>query len=293
MRRFFLLALGLLLAGPTVRAQSASFDSLVYLPSTQLQVYHSKGRASRAAEIVPRVEKAMKWYGDQYGFKPRVKLLILTEADWPGYTSFPVYGMPHYDDKETLIVAADDNEFWRNNLPDLAAFPDSVATAAQQVYSQDGSGMKAFFDLLALHELGHAFHFQAGLQVQRLWMGELLVNMMLHCYVAEQEPEQLAALTLFPRMVVMKGSEGFPFQTLQQLQENYVVIGQQHPYNYAWYQCRWHKAAAELYNQYGCELVKKTWNWLKQKDRIGTDDELIRFFEKGNLEGLANFMRKW
>ena len=137
MRRFYIQTIGLLLAGFTVTAQSTSFDSLVHLPSTHLQVYHSKGRASRAGEIVPRVEKAMSWYVDHYGFKPRVTLLILTEADWPNYTSFPVYGMPHYDDKETLIVAADDNVFWRNNLPELSLFPDSLAQAAKQGYGED------------------------------------------------------------------------------------------------------------------------------------------------------------
>lgn len=250
MRQFFLLALILALSICSTLAQPSSIDSLVHFKSAHLQVYHSKGRASRANEIVPRVEKAMTWYANHYGFRPRVRLLILTETDWPHYTSFPVYG-------------------------------------------DDGSGMKSFFDLLALHELGHAFHFQAGLQVQRLWMGELLVNMMLHCYVAEQEPEQLAALTLFPRLVVIRGSKGFPFHSLQQLQDNYELIGKEHPYNYAWYQCRWHKAAAELYDAYGCELVKKTWNWLKQKERIQNDEALIHFFEKGGLTGLADLMRNW
>lgn len=293
MRQFFLLALILALSIFSTLAQPSSIDSLVHFKSAHLQVYHSKGRASRANEIVPRVEKAMTWYANHYGFRPRVRLLILTETDWPHYTSFPVYGMPHYDDKETLVVAADDNDFWQKNLPDLSAFPDSLAQAARRVYGDDGSGMKSFFDLLALHELGHAFHFQAGLQVQRLWMGELLVNMMLHCYVAELESEQLAALTLFPRLVVIRGSKGFPFHSLQQLQDNYELIGKEHPYNYAWYQCRWHKAAAELYDAYGCELVKKTWNWLKQKERIQNDEALIHFFEKGGLTGLADLMRNW
>ena len=58
----------------------------------------------------------MTYYNDLIKFKPVVTLLILSKADWSSYTKFPVYGMPHYRGDSTLIVAAEDNEYWRSFL---------------------------------------------------------------------------------------------------------------------------------------------------------------------------------
>ena len=63
--------------------------------------------------------------------------------------------------------------------------------------------------LLALHELGHAFHQQGGLKMHRNWMGELFCNILLHTYIAENEPEQLPALTVLPKTEVSQKSPTF------------------------------------------------------------------------------------
>ncbi|GAO45431.1 hypothetical protein [Flavihumibacter petaseus] len=90
-----------------------------------------------------------------------------------------------------LVVATDDNAFWAGFLPAVDKLPPAVAAQIKKAYGrQDGSfTMMPFFDLLALHEYGHSYTAQAGLKMQRHWMAELFVNIMLHTYVAENQPD--------------------------------------------------------------------------------------------------------
>ncbi len=187
-----------------------SHDKLNVLNGSGVTTYFSKGHDQRAKQITTRVENVITYYNDLIKFKPSVTLLILSKADWSDYTKFPVYGMPHYNSNDTLIIAAEDNELWRSFLSpkDL---PEEIRKQAMQIYGQSDNSlsMQAFFDLLAIHELGHAFHGQGKLQMQRKWMGELFCNILLHTYIAEKEPEQLPALTLFPKIVVSGGTKNY------------------------------------------------------------------------------------
>jgi len=228
-----------------VRAQQ--FADLIVLKGRSIEVYFSPGYEVRAAAIALRVEKALTYDQQLLGFKPTVTLLVLSDADWNRYAAKgAVFGMPHYTDMKTLIVAAHDNAFWKSFVPPLDQLPDNLRAQVTTVYKTGDSSlsMQAFFDLLAIHELGHAFHQQAGLTMQRKWMGELFVNILLHTYVAENEPQSLQALTLFPKMVIADGSNEFKYTSLNDIQERYDEIGQHYPKNYGWYQCGWHVASA-------------------------------------------------
>ena len=142
-------------------SHAQDYAKLNVLPGTGVTTHFSKGYDQRARQIATRVENVMNYYHDLIKFKPAVSLLILSKADWGSYTNMPVYGMPHYNKDSILIVAADDNEFWRSFLS-VKDLPEEVRRQAKQVYSLPDSSvsMQAFFDLLAIHELGHAFHNQ-------------------------------------------------------------------------------------------------------------------------------------
>jgi hypothetical protein len=127
--------------------------------------------------------------------------------------------------------------------------------------------MQAFFDLLAIHELGHAFHFQAKLNMQRKWLAELFVNSLLHAYVAEVEPESLPALTLIAKMVLGAGTDGLTYTSLEDIENLYYEIGQKYPNNYGWYQFRWHNAAEKIYDSNGAQINRKWWDALKSKKK--------------------------
>lgn len=282
-----------LLCTPTLFAQN--YEKLSSLENKRIRVYHSEGQVSRATAISERVEKAIQFHEQLVQFRPTVTVLVLSAADWSSYTDFPVYGMPHYSDQQTLIVAAEDNPFWKSMVPPLENLPPALRTNIETTYRNANGelSMQPFFDLLALHELGHAFHQQGKLKMQRNWMGELFCNILLHTYIAEKEPEQLAALTVFPNMVIAGGTKEYKYTALQDIEERYQEIGKNHARNYGWYQCRWHKSAADIYDSGGKEMVIKLWNALQQQKTSLTNDELLLFLDRVGAKPVADMVRNW
>lgn len=277
------------------KTNAQQYNQLEELKDHSVRIYYSAGHEQRAQAIVKRVDRAMEYYQELLDFKPEVTLLVLTEADWGKYTSFPVYGMPHYNDDKTLIVAAEDNAFWKSFIPPLDQLPKDLKNRIEDVYkdSKGNLSMEAFFDLLALHELGHAFHFQAGLNMQRKWMGELFVNILLHSFIAEKEPASLQALTLFPRMVVAGGTKEFTYTSLKDVHERYNEIGKEHPKNYGWYQCRWHTTAGIIYDAAGEEAGKQLWNAFKNQKETLTDEAIPHFLDQSGAKEVADMIRNW
>ena len=287
----------LILSTSLVQAHAQPFDSLNIIKSGTATIYYSAGHEQRASTIAKQVEKAIAFYQGLLNFKPVVTLLVLSSSDWNRYTTMGVvYGMPHFNAaNKTLFVAAEDNPFWKSFLPPLDQLPAELRATIKKVYkNKDGNlSMQAFFDLLAIHELGHAFHIQGGLNMQRKWMGELFVNILLHTYIAEKEPALLPALTLFPKMVIAGGSKEFKFTSLQDMEQRYEEIGRDYPKNYGWYQCRWHSAAASIYNAAGKQVCKKLWVAFKNKKERLTDKQLISFLEVAADKTVADVIKKW
>jgi len=138
---------------------SAQFNKLDSISGYNLKVYYSKEHKERATQLAILSHKAMAYSESLVNFKPAVSLLVLSPADWPVYTQFPVYGMPHYSNDKTLVVAAEDNALWKSFIPPMDQLPPSLAAQITKVYkSNETLSMQPFFDLLALHELGHAYH---------------------------------------------------------------------------------------------------------------------------------------
>lgn len=276
-------------------ARAQDFSRLKTIEDYNFKVYYSAGCEERAKLISNRVYKARNYFEKLLDFTPSVNLLILSEDDWPKYTKFPVYGMPHYNGDSILIVAANDNPFWKSFVPPLEQLPDELRQQIQTVYRTDTGEltMQAFFDLLAIHELGHAFHFQANLNMQRKWLAELYVNSLLHAYVAGFEPESLPALTLIAKMVLGAGTKGLTYTTLDDIENRYNEIGQKYPNNYGWYQFRWHNAAQKIYDTSGAQINRIWWDALKTKNEKLSDTELLLFLESEIGKSLADVMRYW
>ncbi len=289
---FTLTALALL---PSEFLSGQSLDSLKSLKGYKTKIFFSPGNDQRAVTVAQRLDKVYNYFNERISFEPKVPLLILNPQDWGKFTSFPVYGMPHYDEKrDVLIIASDNNEFWNSFIPDMNTIGQDMAGKISKTYV-DGNGtltMQPFFDLLAIHELGHAYHFQAGLNMQRKWLGELFCNIMLHTYIADNEPDQIPALTLFPLMVINNGTEGFKYTSLNDLENHYEEIGQKHARNYGWYQCRWHASAGNIYDSAGVEGFGRLWNSLTNQEVTLNDTDLVSFLSNID-QSLADVYQKW
>lgn len=275
---------------------SQSYDDLEALGGYKTKVFFSAGNKERAKIVAKRMDRVLGFYNKLIAYEPDVTLLILNPTDWPNHTTFPVYGMPHYDDKRNLlIIASVDNDFWKGFIPPVDILPVALAEKIKSTYADaDGNlTMQPFFDLLAIHEIGHAYHFQAGLNVQRMWMGELFCNILLHTYIAENEPEQLLALTVFPEMVISAGKDEYKYTSLTDIEERYEEIGTRFPKNYGWYQCKWHSAAGDIYDAGGIDVFKKLWVAFSSQKETLSDDDFTLFLSDNVHQSVADVILKW
>ncbi len=276
----------------TIITSSQTFENLEKLDVAQ-KIYFSSGAKDRASKIGNNVAGAEEYFIKELKVKPDYTLLVLSESDWKKFAHpNAIYGIPHFLPDGRLIVAAHNNEFWNRNLPPLDKLPKEVADQVRAAYTDETGtvSLKAFFDLLAIHELGHAFQKASGMVNQRHWTSELLCNLLLHAYVAEKDPGLLPALTLFPEMTVnFMNPANFQFTSLRDFETHYDEIAQKHPDNYGWYQCRFHSAAAQIYNTAGVDAMKSFWNGLlTQKQRL--DDPAFALFLSKEVHPALNEM---
>ncbi len=259
--------------------------------------YYSQGHMERAKSIAQFMENAGAYFQKEIGFTPRAKLYILAPQHWKDFAAKPlheVYGFPHNVDEGQLVIAVEDNDFWRSFLPPVDKLPSHLAAEVTKAYGKpDGSfSMMPFFDLLALHEMGHSYTAQAGLKMHRYWMGELFVNIMLHTYIAEKQPLLLPALETFPNMVVGAGTADYNYTSLNDFEKLYPTLGMG-PKNYGWYQSKLHSAAKDIYNSGGKNVLKKLWIALEKHQEELTDEEFISILNKEVHPSVANVFLEW
>ncbi|MBO9658396.1 MAG: hypothetical protein J7527_06190 [Chitinophagaceae bacterium] len=279
----------------TIPVHGQSYEGLQELTGCQTKTFFSNGTGQKAKRMARQLDSVMNFYSHHLDFTPEVTLLVLSPADWSSFTQFPFYGMPHYNSK-TLIVAAENNDYWKSMVPAMEKLPSTCAQMIRHTYT-DSTGnvsMEAFFDLLAVHELGHAYTQQGGLLMQRKWMGELLPNILLHTYIAEKEPSLLKALTVFPQMVVATTDTAtLMYTTIQELEANYGQMGPRYPQNYGWYQCKWHVAAGRIYDKGQVDVVKRLWHALKMQWEALDDVALATFLKEKVDECVAEVLTDW
>ncbi len=280
-------------------AATAATDSaaLPQLPGFSQTIYYSPGQEERAKSIAVFLANAANFFQTEIGFTPNVIMYILAPQHWKSIAAKPlqdVYGFPHNIDNTRLAIAAEDNDLWRSFLPPVSQLPPPIAAQVKTAYKkQDGSySIMPFFDLLALHEMGHSYTAQGGLKMHRNWMGELFVNIMLHTYIAEKQPELLPALEAFPNMVVGGGSAEYKFTSLQDFEKLYASMGMG-PKNYGWYQCRLHAAAKDIYNAGGKQVLLQLWNTLKKHPEKMTDAAFVAMLKTEVHPSVANVYLRW
>jgi hypothetical protein len=121
-----------------------------------------------------------------------------------------------------------------------AAYPDGTG----------GLDLQPFFDLITIHELGHAFEVLGDLRLPTFWLSEIFVNLAMHAFVATQLPASLPTLEVLPtvgagsrKLAARMRGEGY-YSTLEELQAHYTGgDDSMDPLNYVWYQYRWLRLA--------------------------------------------------
>ena len=161
------------------------------------EVRHSAGALIRAKASAVIAEKAYVYFRRLFsGVEPDIALIVVDEADWE---SRQPYGLPFFNDDDgqirpgILVMPAGSGDFWVAIGEDLREASPRGFKRVRAAYPGGAGGvdLQPFFDLITLHELGHAFEVAGNLRLPTFWLGEIFANLALHAFVATQQPENL------------------------------------------------------------------------------------------------------
>jgi hypothetical protein len=185
------------------------------------------------------------------------------------------------------------------------ASPFDAYPSLRKTYADDKGALqlRRFFDLLAVHELAHAFEDQGGTAFPTLWLSEVYANLALYAFVAKRRPSELANLMTLPEAQtrisafnVMMRLGGYT--SLDEFQQHYPM-GTAKPMsgpNYGWYQVRFHVLARDIFNEGGEAALARLWAFgQKERARRGStpydyfrEHGTIGWFEKIRSRDLAS-----
>ncbi len=236
------------------------------------EVYYSDGSLVRARAAADLAASAYSYLSGLFSaIEPDIAIVVADEGDWE---SRQPYGMPYFNADQGQIrpgivtMPAGSGKFWiaiggdireasaRGYARLLAAYPNGTG----------GLDLQPFFDLVTIHELGHAFQVLGDLRLPAYWIGEIFANLTLHAFVATRQPDSLDTLETLSkvgagsrRLSTRMRAEGYC--TLEDFEAHYAGGDDpMSPLNYIWYQYRFQRLAAKMFEADGEDGLVRIWN---------------------------------
>ncbi len=258
-------------------------SGLVQLGDYPFEVRYSEGSLIRARAAADIAANAYGYLGRLLsGVEPDIALIVANEADWE---SRQPYGLPFFNDDEgqirpgIVVMPAGRGDFWIGIGDDLweAAPRDYPTLLAAYPDGAGGLDLQPFFDLVTIHELGHAFEVFGDLRLPTFWLSEIFANLVLHSFVAMRQPESLDTLEALATVgarsrCLDERMRADGYTTLEELEAHYT--GGENPMsalNYVWYQYRWQRLAARMFDADGEDGLVRFWNFFRATDRRDAD----------------------
>jgi hypothetical protein len=263
----------------------AAGSGLPHLRGYPFEVRYSDGSLVRARALADLAADAYEYFTGLFSpATPDIAVVVADEADWPGDRS--PYGLPFFRDEPdeirpgVVVMPAAGGEFWIAMVQDLRAASPREYANLLAVYP-DGAGgvnLQPFFDLITIHELAHAFEVLGDLRLPTCWLSEIFVNLALHAYVATQRPASLPTLEVLSavgagsrKLAARLRAEGY--STLEALQAHYTGGDDpMSPLNYVWFQYRWQRLAARMFDADGEAGLVRFWDCFHATDRLGSTE---------------------
>jgi hypothetical protein len=254
---------------------------LARLDGYPFEVRYSVGSRERAQAAAAIAGDAYDYFNHLFsGVEPDIAVIVADRKDW---RSRQPYGLPYFNDDEgqirpgIVVMPAGSGDFWvamgeelREASPHgyerlLAAYPDGAG----------GLDLQPFFDLVTIHELGHAFAVLGDLRLPTFWLDEIFANLCLHAFIATRRPHSLNTLetlsvvgTQCVDLDARIRAEGF--STLEDLEAHYTGGDDpMSPLNYVWYQYRWLRLAAAMFDDDGQDVLIRFWDCFHAAERPG------------------------
>ena len=116
------------------------------------------------------------------------------------------------------------------------------------------------------------------LRLPTFWLSEIFVNLALHAFVATRRPASLPTLEALPtvgagsrKLAARMRAEGY--STLEELQAHYTGSDDpMSPLNYVWFQYRWQRLAAKMFEADGEDGLVRFWERFRCTDRVDASE---------------------
>jgi hypothetical protein len=260
-------------------------SGLPHLRGYPFDVRYSNGALVRARAAADVVAEAYSYFTRLFGaLEPDIAVVVADEADWPE-NGLP-YGLPFFRDDAgeirpgVVVLPAGTGDFWVAMAQDLRDASPREYARLLATYP-DGAGgldLQPFFHLITIHELAHAFEVLGDLRLPTFWLSEIFVNLALHAFVATWVPASLPTLEVLPtvgagsqKLAARMRAEGY--STLEELQAHYTGSDDSmSPLNYVWFQYRWQRLAANVFDADGEDGLIRLWESFHSSDRAYTSE---------------------
>jgi hypothetical protein len=284
-------------------------SGLACLGGYPFEVRYSDGSRVRARTAADVTADAYVYFSHLFsGVEPDIAVIVADETDWE---SRQPYGLPFFNDDDDqirpgiVVMPAGSGDFWM-------AMGEDLRVASPHEYSRllttypDGAGgldLQAFFDLITIHELGHAFEVLGDLRLPTFWLGEIFANLCLHAFIATKQPESLETLEVLSTVGALSmslgermGAEGY--STLDELEAHYTGGDDpMSPLNYVWYQYRWQRLAATMFESDGEDGLIRFWDYFRAPSHlnsgVATAASLATLLRTEVSETLGRAVQEW
>lgn len=258
--------------------------NLLRLDGYPFEVRYSQGSVVRAKASADVAARAYDYFSRLfYGFEPDIALIVADQTDWVDWTSRCPYGLPFFNDElgdihpGVVVMPAGSGDFWHSIAEALRDASPTEYARLLSAYPNGANGvdLQPFFDLITIHELGHAFEVLGELSLPTFWLGEIFANLALHTFVATQQPASLETLEVLPSVgagstVLATRMQTNGYSTLEELEAHYTGGGDaMDALNYVWYQCKWQRLAAAMFEENGEDALIRFWDCFRPSNRHG------------------------
>lgn len=239
--------------------------------NSDFRILYREGEETHAQEQAELLAEAYRMLSGIMGEKSDFCLLVLAERDWASNAYMPVPGMPEYY-KGNLIVGAGQNSMADGYEQMLGSFPSHMTSDLKAVYtnSKGEFDMQLFFDKLSIHELTHSFQDpenSEGFSMSR-WLEEVHANMGLYAFYKMQRPEELKYVTTLVDFSLNNPPPQQQYTTLSDFNTHYYELS---PGDYGTYQMKFTKAAQQIIDTLGAEVLKPLNDFLIKYDESWGD----------------------
>lgn len=263
-----------------------SFSTLLAQPSASLRdrvaalkvpqlpgkvpTWHTPGFERRAKGLQLLIQGESDFFRRVLGVEAPVELAVLDEAQWKQVERLAPYGMPSVQAGMALMPAT------QSQADDRETVDPTLVRRIEQAGLPWREAMAQAFDLILLHEYGHALTAEYGISKEANWVSEFTATYFLYAYIREEHPELRSYWEVFNQA---HSTLPHPYRSLGDFQRHYSKLVGELPLNYVWYQSRFEARVEQVYARKGVgflQALKVALPSNQETAKLSLDDVLKR-----------------